>query len=229
MKNSDKIREYFEKDGADFNASYSNPQKIKDIVRRLSYWYSKKPIEGRLTALLDLIGNNIKNVKILEVGCGPGFYSIRLAEKGAKITGIDYSKGMVDIAKYNAQQAGVEVNFKMADFLKVELGTTFDYVFATGVIEYIEPSQQPAFLQKMTDLSNSIVIISFPKKYVLHALIRTIWLRFFKKIKISFFLEKDISYLSSICGLREIERRDIGILWVIKFKKIENINEIRSN
>lgn len=54
MNNRDKIREYFEKEHADFDASYSNPQKLKDIVRRLAYWYSKKPIEGRLTALLDL-------------------------------------------------------------------------------------------------------------------------------------------------------------------------------
>ena len=220
-KNSDRIKEYFERESGDFDASYTDPRELKDIVRRISYWYSKKPIEGRLTALLDLIGDDAKNANILEVGSGPGLYSIRLAQRGARVTGIDYSRGMIEAAKNNARNARVEVDFKVADFLNAELGAASDYVFATGVIEYVEPVKQKAFLQKMASASNRFVIVSFPKKYNLHALIRMFWLRFAKKFSITFFTEKDISDFSSACGLEEVQRRDIGILWVIKFKKVK--------
>ena len=219
MDNRDKIQQYFEREHVDFDASYSNPKGLKDIVRRASYWYGKKAIEGRLTALINLVGDDIKDKDILEVGYGPGYYSIGLAKKGAKITGIDYAKSMADIAKSNAKKANVEIDFKVADFLADDIDGDFDYVFATGVIEYIEPSQQELFLKKMTAVSNDIVIVSFPKRYVAHAFIREIWLRVIKKIRISFFVNKDISRLSSACGLKEIDRIDVGILWVIKFKK----------
>jgi len=80
MSNRDKIQQYFEKEHEDFNASYVDPGKLKDIVRRMAYWYSKKPIEGRLNALVSLVGNNIKDKKILEVGPVPGKYSIALSK-----------------------------------------------------------------------------------------------------------------------------------------------------
>jgi 2-polyprenyl-3-methyl-5-hydroxy-6-metoxy-1,4-benzoquinol methylase len=216
----DKTREYFEREFLDFNAAYKDSRHLGDVIRRLSYRFNKGAIEGRLNALLDLIGDNVKRATILDVGCGPGFYSIRLAEKGAQVTGIDYSHGMIDTAKNNAQQSGVRADFKLADFMSVDLDTTFDYVFATGVLEYITSAQHEAFLQRMAYLSNGIVIVSFPKRYVLHALFRKIWLSLFKNVRVYFFSEADIHNLSASCGLREIERRDIGILWVIKFQKI---------
>ena len=71
---------------------------------------------------------------------------------------------------------------------------------------------------KMVAMSSNSIIVSFPKKYILHALIRKIWLNVFKRIKVVFFNEGDIKKLTS--GLREIDRMDVGILWVIKFAKI---------
>lgn len=219
--NRNKTQKYFEREHADFDATYShNPGKIKDFVRWAQYRYGKKHIKGRLQALVDLVGDNIQNSKILEVGFGPGYYSIELAKKGAKVTGIDYSKGMVEVAKHNARKDNLDIDFKESDVFDLHSNAAYECVFATGVIEYVERSEHERFLKKLRDLSNNIVIVSFPKRYVLHAFIRFIWLRFLKGFRISYFIENDITRLATNCGLQEIDRRDVGILWVIKFKKV---------
>ncbi len=50
---------------------------------------------------------------LLDVGCGPGSISIHVADKFKKIIGIDYSTGMLTVAKRRAAQAGIH----HADFL----------------------------------------------------------------------------------------------------------------
>lgn len=217
-----KTQQYFEKEFSDFDASYKEGRGIKDIIRRLAYTYNKKAIKDRLNALLTLVGDKIHNLKILEIGCGPGVYSIELAKKGAAVTALDYSGGMIEAAKKNALNHNVSINFILNDFFSWNTNSTYDYIFATGVIEYIEPIQQLQFLRKMASLSNDYVIISFPKKFVLHAILRWVWLVFFKRVKVSFFSNKKISFLSKQAGFMETDRIDIGILWVIKFCKGQN-------
>lgn len=220
MSNAVKIRQYFEKDAKDFDAAYSGaPNQIKDIIRRVSYIYNKKPIEGRLTALVDLVGNFPLGYKILEVGCGPGFYSIKLAQKGADVLATDYSQSMIQAAQRNAANAEAKVRFDHGDFLQMNFPETYNCTFATGVAEYVEPSRHVEFLRKMSSLASDYTIVSFPKKGILHAWVRDVWLSFSKKIKIHFFTNKEIARIASEAGLEEVERKDVGILWVIKFRR----------
>ena len=219
MRGEDRTQRYFSEECTDFDASYNNPHQIKDIVRRLTYSYNKKGIDGRLNSLLALIGDGIAGSKILDVGCGPGAYSIKLSKKGALVTAIDYAQGMIDAAKANAKNAAARINFITANFMDFDFSNRFDYVFATGVFDYIGKSEQKEFLRKMAALSNKYVLISFPKKFTLHAFIRIIWLFFLKRIKTYYYTNRDIVNLSSSCNLKEVDRRQINTLRVIKFKK----------
>ena len=40
-------------------------------------------------------------LKILDAGCGPGFFSVLLSKAGHKVTGIDGSEGMLEHAREN--------------------------------------------------------------------------------------------------------------------------------
>jgi 2-polyprenyl-3-methyl-5-hydroxy-6-metoxy-1,4-benzoquinol methylase len=40
-----------------------------------------------------------KRTEIADFGCGPGLYAIRLAERNAIVTGIDFSKNSIEYAK----------------------------------------------------------------------------------------------------------------------------------
>jgi len=55
--------------------------------------------------------------RILDVGCGPGRHAIALGERGFTVHGIDISERFVELAKRDAEQAGVEgrVTFEVAD------------------------------------------------------------------------------------------------------------------
>ena len=44
--------------------------------------------------------------RLLDVGCGPGLFSIAAAKLGWSVTGIDLSQRMLDEARTNAQEAG---------------------------------------------------------------------------------------------------------------------------
>ena len=44
---------------------------------------------------------NIKGMKILDFGCGNGFYSAKLADFGAEVTALDTSKELIDLARKN--------------------------------------------------------------------------------------------------------------------------------
>jgi SAM-dependent methyltransferase len=65
---------------------------------------------------------------LLDVGCGTGRHSIELARRGLKVTGIDISRGMLDVARRNAEQAGVQVMWIEADATRFTLPVAFDAI-----------------------------------------------------------------------------------------------------
>ena len=44
-----------------------------------------------------------KNAKILDLGCGPGYFSLELARAGFNVVGVDISKGNINCKKDNVK------------------------------------------------------------------------------------------------------------------------------
>jgi SAM-dependent methyltransferase len=53
----------------------------------------------------------------LDLGCGPGLYATCLAERGIKVTGIDYSQRSIDYAKQRAQELGLDICYRYENYL----------------------------------------------------------------------------------------------------------------
>ncbi len=75
---------------------------------RAAKWYEKLLGEEG-TYQRDVILPNIlrvlaikKGEKVLDLGCGPGFFSVTFAKLGAKVIGADVSKAMIDVARENS-------------------------------------------------------------------------------------------------------------------------------
>ncbi len=55
--------------------------------------------------------------RVLDLGCGPGLYTIQLAKRGLKVTGIDYSKRSIDYARRAAADEGLDIEYLYQDYL----------------------------------------------------------------------------------------------------------------
>lgn len=53
--------------------------------------------------------------RVLDLGCGPGLFSILMARMGMDVIGVDYSQGMVDTARENAAAEELEIEFMKMD------------------------------------------------------------------------------------------------------------------
>jgi len=83
--------------------SWGNVANWYDEALEKSDSYQKELI---LPNLLRII-NPKKGSRILDLGCGQGFFSLEFAKKGAEVTGVDIAKELLDIAKENAVKAHV--------------------------------------------------------------------------------------------------------------------------
>jgi SAM-dependent methyltransferase len=71
------------------------------------------PIGEQAIALLEReeSGREPPYGRTLDLGCGTGFWSVRLAQRGWEVTGIDIVPKAVRIARERARRAGAEVRF----------------------------------------------------------------------------------------------------------------------
>jgi ubiquinone/menaquinone biosynthesis C-methylase UbiE len=80
-----------------------------------------------------------KGMKVLDVGCGTGNYSIKLAKLGCRVTGADISDKMLVIARDKAKKEGVAVEFVDMDAYHLDFeDESFDGVICMTAIEFIK-------------------------------------------------------------------------------------------
>jgi len=81
--------------------------------------------------LLSLVWENVNSKRVnrvLDIACGPGRHSIKIAEKGIKVTAFDISLNLLKIGKETADKLSLDVNFFCADIRKPCLKINFDLV-----------------------------------------------------------------------------------------------------
>jgi len=91
--------------------------------------YSKNEFTSATIAEVDFIEshlNLIPGMSILDIGCGIGRHAVELAQRGYLVTGIDLSAGMLDQARMNAENAGVELELLKADATRYSSDSSFD-------------------------------------------------------------------------------------------------------
>ncbi|WMJ77278.1 MULTISPECIES: class I SAM-dependent methyltransferase [unclassified Sedimentibacter] len=80
-----------------------------------------------------------KGMKILDVGCGTGNFSVKLAKKGCSVTGIDVSDEMLSIARKKASDLNLDIELMNMDVNNLSFDdNTFDGVISMTAFEFIE-------------------------------------------------------------------------------------------
>lgn len=102
---------------------------------RLRYAVVAHVLERHLADLGD-------GLRIVDVGGGDGVEAVRLAAQGHQVTLVDYSEGMLDVARETAASAGVAsalttVQGDVADLEKLSL-VDFDLALCHFVLQYVD-------------------------------------------------------------------------------------------
>src|SRR5512139_2343116 len=58
---------------------------------------------------------NSRASRVLDLGCGPGLYSSRLAQRGHTCVGIDFSPASIEYARRTAQSQQLACEYHLAD------------------------------------------------------------------------------------------------------------------
>ena len=150
---------FFNSYSKDFSAIYGKQENSWNHL--VNAWFRKsmwlrfyKSIEGC---------EPIERKAVIDVGCGPGYYCIALAKRGARdVLGIDFAEKMTDLATENAKRAGVlgRCRFVTADFLACAFQDGFDHSIVMGFMDYARDPRQ--VIQKVVSLTRRRAFFSFP-------------------------------------------------------------------
>ncbi|AZT26125.1 TPA: methyltransferase domain-containing protein [Salmonella enterica] len=69
--------------------------------------------------------------RILDLGCGPGFYTRLLAERGFHCTGVDFSPASIKWARQRAQAADLNIDYIQQDIRTYHPTEPFDFIMMT--------------------------------------------------------------------------------------------------
>ena len=93
----------------------------------------------RMTYILEQINNrNVKNLKILDVGCGGGIICEPLARLGAKVTGIDFAPNNIKAAKIHSKKNKLKINYLCSSPEKLKIKKKFDVILNMEIVEHVE-------------------------------------------------------------------------------------------
>ena len=159
MQKTTEVKTYFTDRARLFDSLYDGDS----VFMRAFNKAFRAPMFTRYVYTLEALGT-LKGKKILDVGCGSGRYAVALADKGALVTGVDFSDEMLTMARERAAWEGVadRVTFLSGDFTEFadEHHDEFDAAFAMGVLDYVEDAA--GFMRHMAATARH-VIASFPR------------------------------------------------------------------
>ena len=69
-----------------------------------------------------------QQVKLCDFGCGPGLYTTKFAQRGTKVTGIDFSATAISYALAQAKYYNLDIEYILQDYLKFETSNKFDLI-----------------------------------------------------------------------------------------------------
>lgn len=100
------------------------------------------PYDEYVHLIQETIGS-LSGQRVLDVGCGTGILSLKLAQLGARVTGVDLSGNMLKIAKERAEAFQQEVEFIERPMQQLDTFSEFDMaVISIDSLNYVVNEQE---------------------------------------------------------------------------------------
>ena len=106
-----------------------------------------------------------KNLRILDVGCGTGFFTILLAKEGHQVTGIDLTPDMIKNARILAKEEKADCEFLVMDAENPEFPDgSFDMIISRN-LTWTLPHVRHAYGEWIRVLKKGGVLLNFDANY----------------------------------------------------------------
>ena len=105
-----------------------NPVRIEYILEEISKHFAKNKNSKDV----------LKNLEILDIGCGGGLISEPMARLGANVTGIDASEKNINVAKIHSKKSHLKINYQNKSPEQLKEKEKFDIILNLEVVEHIE-------------------------------------------------------------------------------------------
>ena len=137
------------------NVSKEEVEKFNELAHK---WWDEesefKPLHQINPLRLNFIDKkvNLKNKKVLDVGCGGGILSESMAKRGADVTGIDMGEKVIRIAKLHALQSKLDIDYQCTSLEAIapKQKARFDVITCMEMIEHVpDPSIIVSLCEKL--------------------------------------------------------------------------------
>jgi SAM-dependent methyltransferase len=109
------------------NWSRHQPSSLSDYTARPQVMALCEPLAGRF---------------VLDLGCGEGYCSRMLSQRGAQVLGLDVSPRMIELARQAERAEPLGIRYDTADAVAVDLGeASVDLVVAVFLFNYLDVGQ----------------------------------------------------------------------------------------
>ena len=132
-----------------------NKEEIEKFSRIAEEWWDPegkfKPLHKFNPIRISYIKNNIvesfklenkkkplKNIKILDIGCGGGLLSEPLCRLGAEVLGIDASSKNINVANLHAKKNNLIIKYLCTSPENFKTNNKFDVILNMEIIEHVE-------------------------------------------------------------------------------------------
>ena len=80
----------------------------------------------------------LKNINILDIGCGGGLLTEPMCRLGANVVGIDASKRNIEVAKVHAKKNKLKIEYKTASPETLKVQKKFDVILNMEIVEHVD-------------------------------------------------------------------------------------------
>jgi 2-polyprenyl-3-methyl-5-hydroxy-6-metoxy-1,4-benzoquinol methylase len=156
-----------------------------DVDMRVIHSPHLKPHNPYWKAFSLLREMDLKDKRVLDCGCGSGYYSIQLAALGALVCGVDVSRSGIDIGMARASRYGFEerISFSVASLEDLPFQeNSFDSLFGMDILHHVNLAKAIPELKRVLKPGGVAIFKEWKRTFLFDTLRNsTLGLRLFPK------------------------------------------------